>query len=142
MQSTCDSRVVHLLLEYCQTIETRVRARLDIRTEHLAQGARSASEVLSCWRDKVRSLRFSPCYHALTLKSIIRVRSVSTWLGEARRLKMLVSCFAFGKTPRGPHCARQARQCLARKYVRVAELPDVRRCLARYREGRSAQRGY
>ena len=44
----------------CQTSKTRVRARLDIRTERLAdtpyvasrQGARSASEMQSCWLDK------------------------------------------------------------------------------------------
>ena len=39
----------------CQTSKTRVRARLDIRTERLAhtshQGARSASEMQSCWLD-------------------------------------------------------------------------------------------
>ena len=64
---------------FCQTSKTRVRARLDIRTERLAhthvasrQGARSASEMQSCWLDKrffvavipdpraARSLRFSP----------------------------------------------------------------------------------
>ena len=56
----------------CQTSKTRVRAQLDIRTERLAhthvvsrQGARSASEMQSCWLDKpdpraARSLRFSP----------------------------------------------------------------------------------
>ena len=42
----------------CQTSKTRVRARLEIRTGRLAhtasrQGARSASEMQSCWLDKV-----------------------------------------------------------------------------------------
>ena len=41
----------------CQTSKTRVRARLEIRTGRLAhtasrQGARSASEMQSCWLDK------------------------------------------------------------------------------------------
>ena len=49
----------------CQTSKTRVRARLDIRTERLAhtrmyvasrQGARSASEMQSCWLDKTVDL--------------------------------------------------------------------------------------
>ena len=39
--------------EFCQTSITRVRARLEIRTERLAfrQGARSASEMQYCWLD-------------------------------------------------------------------------------------------
>ena len=68
----------------CQTSKTRVRARLKIRTRRLAhtasvahtasshslahtasrQGARSASEMQSCWLDKA---------------------CVSTWLGEIRK---------------------------------------------------------
>ena len=49
----------------CQTSKTRVRARLDIRTERLAQGARSASEIemQSCWLDNwhVSIFLLCPC---------------------------------------------------------------------------------